>query len=225
MPILHPLPAPFEADTQADYAHQHLCILCNIGVEVIDAESFDLTPGLKAKLESDFFNGPIPAALLAAPDWAFRTETLPGWEILFLNDHPLQITGGIDGAHTPAPFDLSPHLVALDPFADLGRLSDWPSLRQLSVPHLVQDLDFLGQVPQLEVLVLENISWVQDFTPLAQMTQLKEIHLGNGGYHDHAAGKVVLEKVRAQAPNLPEFQLGLWEEEVGQHSISACPSV
>jgi hypothetical protein len=208
---LHPLPSTIEPDTQADYALQHLCILCDLHPHLIQAETFDLTPEIQSVLEADLFDGPIPPSLLADPDWRIHVQTQPGWEILLLNDHVLQVTGGIEGQHTPPPFDLSQHLVQLHPKADLDRLAEWPSLRQLSVPHLLNDLRFLQQLPQLETLILENISWVDDFTPLATLTQLKAIGLGNGDDEAHAAGQAVLAQIRAQAPNLPEFDLSLWK--------------
>jgi len=209
---LHPLPSTIEPNTQADYALQHLCNLCGLHQDLIQAETFELSPDIQQKLETDFFAGSIPANLLADPDWRIHLQTLPGWEILLLNDHVLQVTGGMDGDHTPPPFDLSQHLIHLHPKADLNRLSEWSSLRQLSVPHLMNDLLFLQQLPQLETLILENISWVDDFTPLASLTHLKTIGLGNGGYHDHAAGQAVLTQIRAQAPNLPEFNLDHWQD-------------
>ena len=208
---LHPLPSTIEPHTQADYALQHLCNLSGLHQDLIQAETFELSPDIQQKLETDFFAGSIPANLLADPDWRIHLQNLPGWEILLLNDHVLQVTGGMDGDHTPPPFDLSQHLIHLHPKADLNRLSEWSSLRQLSVPHLMNDLRFLQQLPQLETLILENISWVDDFTPLATLTHLKTISLGNGGYHDHAAGQAVLTQIRAQAPNLPEFELSLWK--------------
>jgi hypothetical protein len=209
---LHPLPSTIEPHTQADYALQHLCNLCGLHHDLIQAETFELSPDIQQKLETDFFAGSIPANLLADPDWRIHLQTLPGWEILLLNDHVLQVTGGMDGDHTPPPFDLSQHLIHLHPKADLNRLSEWSSLRQLSVPHLMNDLSFLQQLPLLETLTLENISWVDDFTPLASLTHLKTIGLGNGGYHDHAAGQAVLTQIRAQAPNLPEFNLDHWQD-------------
>jgi len=209
---LHPLPSTIEPHTQADYALQHLCNLCGLHQDLIQAETFELSPDIQQKLETDFFAGSIPANLLADPDWRIHLQTLPGWEILLLNDHVLQVTGGMDGDHTPPPFDLSQHLIHLHPKADLNRLSEWSSLRQLSVPHLMNDLRFLHHLPQLETLILENISWVDDFTPLATLTHLKTISLGNGGYHDHAAGQAVLTQIRAQAPNLPEFNLDHWQD-------------
>jgi len=217
---LHPLPSTIEPENQADYALQHLCNICNIcflSQDLIQAETFDLTPEIQSVLETEVFDGPIPPNLLADPDWRIHVQTQPGWEILLLNDHVLQVTGGIDGQHTPPPFDLSPHFVHLDSMADLERLAEWPSLRQLSVPHLLNDLRFLQQFPQLETLILENISWVDDFTPLTTLTQLKTIGLGNGGYHDQAAGQAVLTEIRAQAPNLPEFNLSLWGENASPH--------
>jgi hypothetical protein len=210
--ILHPLPSTIEPDTQADYALQHLCNLSGLNQDLIQAETFELSPDIQQKLETDFFAGSIPANLLADPDWRIHLQTLPGWEILFLNDHVLQVTGGMDGDHTPPPFDLSQHLIHLHPKADLNRLSEWPSLRQLSVPHLVNDLSFLHQLPQLETLMLADISSVDDFTPLATLTQLKAIGLGNGDDEAHAAAHTVLNQVRAQAPNLPEINLDHWQD-------------
>jgi hypothetical protein len=90
---LHPLPSTIESDTQADYAHQHLCLLCDFGGELIGSESFDLTPELQSQWEREFFDGPIPPSLLADSDWRFHIETLPGWENLIINDHALKITG------------------------------------------------------------------------------------------------------------------------------------
>jgi len=209
---LHPLPSTIEPHTQADYALQHLCNLCGLHQDLIQAETFELSPDIQQKLETDFFAGSIPANLLADPDWRIHLQTLPGWEILLLNDHVLQVTGGMDGDHTPPPFDLSQHLIHLHPKADLNRLSEWTSLRQLSVPHLVNDLSFLQQLPLLETLTLENISWVDDFTPLATLTHLKTISLGNGDDEAHAAAHTVLNQVRAQAPNLPEFNLDHWQD-------------
>ena len=179
--------------------------------------SFELTDAIRNRLESEFFNGSVPASLLADPDWCIHLQSLPGWEILFLNDHVLQVTGGIDGDHTPPPFDLSGHLVQIHPKADLDRLADWPSLRQINVPHILSNLRFVHQLPQLETLILENISWVDDFTPLAGLTQLKAIGLGNGEDEAHAAAHTILDKVRAQAPNLPEINLDLWQEDAGPH--------
>ncbi len=90
---LHPLPSTIESDTQADYAHQQLCLLYDFGGELIGSESFDLTPELQSQLEREFFDGPIPPSLLADSNWRFHIETLPGWEILILNGHVLKITG------------------------------------------------------------------------------------------------------------------------------------
>jgi hypothetical protein len=211
---LHSLPSTIESDTQADGAFLHLCLLCGFGGELIRSESFDLTPELQSQLEREFFDGPIPPSLLADSDWRFHIETLPGWEIFRFNDHVMQIIAGVEGVHTPAPFDISEHLLFLDSRADLNRLDEWPGLRKLFISHLVSNLSFLTQVPQLETLIFENISWVDDFSPFNQLTQLKEIGLGNGGYHDHAAGQTVLKKIREQAPHLPEFELSLWKDDV-----------
>jgi hypothetical protein len=214
MPILHPLDPSVSPQSLAAFTHHQLCELSGLKKAHEQAEAFELTPELTSQLNTQFFDETLTMDVFFATEWRIRSETSVGWEIVRINETVIRLLAGANGECGSAPIEIDDYPVKLDEKADLDWLADWPQIKRLHLPHSLRNLDFLRHLPQLESLTLEDIRFIEDFTPLNHPTFLGRVAIGNGnGSHlDPTAILSQLAKLRSQVFNIPDLDASLWIE-------------
>jgi hypothetical protein len=214
MHTLHPLAPSISPHSLAAHLYHQLRDLCGLKSPENQAEAFELTPELTSQLDTLVFEAPIPTEVFYDTDWTFHSETAPGWEIVRLNDWVVRFLAGANGGRGPAPLEIDDQPVKLDARAELDWLADWPQIKRLQLPHSLRNLDFLKHLPLLESLTLEDIRFIDDFTPLNHPTFLGRVAIGNGNGSqlDPTAVRSQLAKLRSQVFNIPDLDASLWDE-------------
>ena len=214
MHTLHPLAPSISPHSLAAHLYHQLRDLCGLTSTENQPEVFELTPELISQLDTHAFDDVMPTEVFYDNDWTFHSEIAPGWETVRLNDWVVRFLAGANGVRGPAPVEIDDQPVKLDEKADLEWLADWPQIKRLQLPHSLRNLDFLKHLPLLESLTLEDIRFIEDFTPLNHPTFLGRVAIGNGnGSHlDPTTVRAQLAKIRAQVFNIPDLDASLWEE-------------